>query len=328
MIFLRARYLTPSSGRYIQKDPSRLEKNLYLYVNGNPLKYTDPTGLSPQVECEQIMYPEMRSLCEVANGNDYDPDVIEARVKFFEKIAKMSKGLGVTAGVGLNEGYFWAGQMLEYFLNGETNINIRLPSTTTFKDDPGILRATTNKTPPRFGGNEEPAELTPLIHVFLEEYVQPQLGCDSYQTLATAQILGKNTFYPEEPQPRPYRRGWWGAFGHVVVDASYSNISVIPNADKSGYVIKTLVNYNIDDKYEWFPEKGMTTPLPLGYPYLGSFPPIHGVLIPHGWEQSLVDAGRAYEFDFTVTWSENLQIVVPNDFSRFLIMNKGVFQLE
>jgi hypothetical protein len=32
-------------GRFFQKDPSRQEKNLYRYANGNPINFTDPGGL-------------------------------------------------------------------------------------------------------------------------------------------------------------------------------------------------------------------------------------------------------------------------------------------
>jgi RHS repeat-associated protein len=44
-VFLRARYYNPSAGRFLNTDPSRQEQNPYLYSMGNPVMFTDPSGL-------------------------------------------------------------------------------------------------------------------------------------------------------------------------------------------------------------------------------------------------------------------------------------------
>jgi RHS repeat-associated protein len=52
LVYLRARYYEPGTGRFIQEDSypyfgeieEPLTRNLYIYGKGNPLKYTDPSG--------------------------------------------------------------------------------------------------------------------------------------------------------------------------------------------------------------------------------------------------------------------------------------------
>ena len=46
-IYLRARYYDTETGRFINEDPIRDGLNWYVYCNGNPIKYADPSGLGP-----------------------------------------------------------------------------------------------------------------------------------------------------------------------------------------------------------------------------------------------------------------------------------------
>lgn len=45
LIYLRARWYSPQTGRFTQRDPSRLEANLFSYTASNPVNRTDPAGL-------------------------------------------------------------------------------------------------------------------------------------------------------------------------------------------------------------------------------------------------------------------------------------------
>ncbi|MBE0411644.1 MAG: RHS repeat-associated core domain-containing protein [Anaerolineales bacterium] len=60
LVFLRARYYEPGQGRFLQRDPWRgnankpLSINPWLYVYGNPINHTDPSGYIAQgVEAEE-----------------------------------------------------------------------------------------------------------------------------------------------------------------------------------------------------------------------------------------------------------------------------------
>jgi RHS repeat-associated protein len=47
LTYLRARYYDPSSGDFLNRDPiEHITRSPYAYVNGNPLNYSDPSGLA------------------------------------------------------------------------------------------------------------------------------------------------------------------------------------------------------------------------------------------------------------------------------------------
>ncbi len=61
-VYLRARYYAPSMGRFMQIDPSRQERNPYLYGLGNPVNLIDPSGLDPYW-CEAYKDVQQRQAC-------------------------------------------------------------------------------------------------------------------------------------------------------------------------------------------------------------------------------------------------------------------------
>jgi RHS repeat-associated protein len=51
LLYLRARYYDPAIGRFLNMDPSWQERNLYGYVGGNPVNFTDPSG---HITCDPV----------------------------------------------------------------------------------------------------------------------------------------------------------------------------------------------------------------------------------------------------------------------------------
>ncbi|MHB8456007.1 MAG: RHS repeat-associated core domain-containing protein [Acidiferrobacterales bacterium] len=53
LVYNRARYYSPTTGRFVSSDPMGLQGglNTYAYVDNNPLRYSDPTGLCLEDGC-------------------------------------------------------------------------------------------------------------------------------------------------------------------------------------------------------------------------------------------------------------------------------------
>jgi hypothetical protein len=143
--------------------------------------------------------------------------------------------------------------------------------------------------------------------------MQPKLqlaACFPYNIFEDFTVYSEQTWRGAY-EPRPHDQGWWGAFGHVRIDATYSGINT--QLGSTGYNISTQVDYYIDDNYRW--TRGKSTP--FGPPVASST-----IWIPHEWELSLVEAGKAYMFDFEVRWTEQLNIYLPDDFNYFSILGE------
>ena len=319
LTYLRARYYNAGDGRFISRDtwdgeserPKTL--NRWQYGYSNPILYTDPSGY---VACSLINFPDLRSFCYTStNGNDDDPNVLDARQKFFSRFAFYSRSYG-RATIG-GEGYIWAGKMLQTFVDGNVQqLNVNLPANTSFGRDAGIVRVTKIKSGAKYP-SDEPLEITPLLYRFINDHLQPTLSsCSPYFSLIDDFSVGSQ-WNRQGSSPRPHDRGWWGAFGHVKIGATYSNSSYVkvPN----GYLIQTQATYRINDNYGWF--EGKSTP--FGPPVASKT-----IWIPHEWELSLVRHRGAVMFDFSVSWRERFSIFVSKDFSQFGIGSENNIPLN
>jgi hypothetical protein len=276
-----------------------------MYVEGNPVNMVDPTGLkSTTVDCNKInpVLGNMRDLCKIANGDSEDANtevasaVLDAREEFFREIIKLSNMAGY-----YKDGYWYAALMLEYYLDGVGYAAINLDSNSSFTRDRGILRATKIKLPQ---SGDDALEITPLLHDFLG-FVKENGICDGI--IPYYEVKGKDMYVGGEP--RPYAMGWWGAFGHVKIDVNYSNSYI--SRIGYGYRISTTASYKIKDNYRWGDKE--STPLPLGWfilPYVD---------IPHEWEESLERDKRSVYYDFDVTWTERMNVVVSDTFNSFAV---------
>jgi len=321
LVHLRARDYASDLGRFTSRDTwegnisEPLSFNYWDYSYDNPVLLKDPTGFSPKVECSFINFYDLKSLCELANGDDKDPNTIDARWNFFAHLANYSMTYSNVSNLfgQSGEGYKYSGEMLKHFLENDTYVLITLPENNDFANDPGIRRATKIKSQP-LAPSDEPTELRPLLYVFLQDYLQPILSipiCLTNPLLADYKVYSNET-YKGDKSPRPASTGWWGAFGHVNIDATYSNITY--DYQNNGFDIYTKIQYQIKDKYEWFPGK-LT---PFSSPVASKT-----IWIPHDWEYSLVTAGKATMFDFEVTWSETLPKFLSKDFSSFNISGEN-----
>jgi hypothetical protein len=269
------------------------------------------------VDCSQWANPILARLCKASNGNDNDPATLDARENLFTAIAYGGTLRGIT-GSGWRDpndiGYLWAAVMLAHFLDGNgSDMNIIFSASDPFVNDPGITRATRTFGEPLIQ-KDEADFIVPLLHSFLTNHVRPIADTSGNSfTVDPVKLFGQDHYFNDPLkerglEPRPRSEGFWAAFGHVVIDGTFSAEGKY-SCRLDGYLIKYSANYLIEDHYGWYQDTW--TPFPFG----------HGgstVWIPHEWELSLVQARRAAEYNFTISWLERDRFLVAPDFSQYI----------
>jgi len=119
LVYLRARWYDGRTGRFTQGDPLPGFPNrpqtfhAFAYTENNPINLTDRSGLSPWVDCTNWpTYLGLKELCQQANGDDNDPNVLDAREAVFERITWGGQLLCRKD----SASYCWASAMLSRFL--------------------------------------------------------------------------------------------------------------------------------------------------------------------------------------------------------------------
>jgi len=98
LVYLRARYYAPWDGRFTQKDPSRLEQNLYLYASANPVNLYDPSGLLGIAEIAEAYGMSEHELEGNLRFGLYDNPELKGRWGWIKLLLDAETGQSVSAG--------------------------------------------------------------------------------------------------------------------------------------------------------------------------------------------------------------------------------------
>ncbi|HVT05226.1 MAG TPA: RHS repeat-associated core domain-containing protein [Thermoanaerobaculia bacterium] len=99
-LFYRARYLSPSTGRFLSEDPLRYgaSRHFYSYVNGNPMLYTDPLGLVPW----QSYLPNPWG-CQLLTKKCYEEASCCAKKFDYNKVGEDDEATAIVSNVGTSD---------------------------------------------------------------------------------------------------------------------------------------------------------------------------------------------------------------------------------
>ena len=111
MMYYRARYYDPTTGRFTQRDPIGLQggMNLYVYVDNSPLMFSDPMGLTPASPL-QNMYADAGKLYSSNTKSDI----------YTETFSTIANGAKVAVGNAIPDTINGAADWVERFFHQES----------------------------------------------------------------------------------------------------------------------------------------------------------------------------------------------------------------
>ena len=78
LIYLRNRYYDPTTGRFINEDPIKDGLNWYMYCEGNPIMFVDPTGWISWEKASEIIKRNADAIINAGNYYKVNPAIIAA----------------------------------------------------------------------------------------------------------------------------------------------------------------------------------------------------------------------------------------------------------
>ncbi len=95
LVYMRARYYEPASGRFISEDPSRDGVNWYLYASGNPANRVDPSGNNDEVRAIAGRLANWLWIFSVINSAVALASSIMALYRFLDQLSQANDWLDV-----------------------------------------------------------------------------------------------------------------------------------------------------------------------------------------------------------------------------------------
>jgi hypothetical protein len=284
LLFLRARYYEPGTGRFISRDPwqgtiwqpSTLFRS-YVYVRNNPVNLNDPSGFA---DCSTWPSP-IKWMCEQANAGDLD--TIES---LYNSIVVFAYARGGDKKL--------AGGMLFHYLHGNGNdLNLSWWWSRRIGEDANIVDATND-----------------LLTGFIVNDVKPVSPGTEAVAVGPTLFRGLD-FYTWDERPRPQSDGLYGATGHFAFNATIrGEVQLLCESGK--YLVKFVADCSVDDseRYEWIKDTETD---------FGNLFGTGHIRVPHNWTIALRDATppRAHEYKWSATWRDKGRLLVESDWSAW-----------